>query len=356
MLSLRPSRSRTDRTPTSSAAGAISRSPAIACRATRAPGADLSPAASDCRRRSGPSIRPTSPATGDRRRAAGLPAQFYRALHKGGTTTGHRLYPAMPYPHFTVMSRRRQRCDPGVPENGPASALRPPANRLPFPLDIRLGMIGWNMLNFSPHGFKADPARVGAVEPRCLSRARPRPLRRLPHGQDGLGAEKNGEALQGVGDRGLRYAPDLTGNPRTGLGRWSVGDIVEYLRTGRNGMPTRSGQMAEVVNIRLRCCPIRDLKAIATYLKSLPPARTVPAAARRRRHARRLTRSSSTHAPPAIWSAKGQPRMFPPLRGSAVAQQSDPTGLIGLILGGGPHGANTRSVRASRPCRASHGS
>jgi mono/diheme cytochrome c family protein len=32
---------------------------------------------------------------------------------------------------------------------------------------------------------------------------------------------------------------------------------------------------------------------------------------------------------------KGQPRMFPPLQGSAVAQQRDPTGVIGLILAGG---------------------
>jgi mono/diheme cytochrome c family protein len=31
---------------------------------------------------------------------------------------------------------------------------------------------------------------------------------------------------------------------------------------------------------------------------------------------------------------KGQPGMFPPLRGSAVAQQHDPTGVIRLILGG----------------------
>jgi mono/diheme cytochrome c family protein len=36
-----------------------------------------------------------------------------------------------------------------------------------------------------------------------------------------------------------------------------------------------------------------------------------------------------------LGGGKGQSGMFPPLRGSAVAQQRDPTGLIHLILGGG---------------------
>ncbi len=34
-------------------------------------------------------------------------------------------------------------------------------------------------------------------------------------------------------------APDLTANERTGLGGWSIDDIAEYLRTGRNAHARR---------------------------------------------------------------------------------------------------------------------
>ena len=51
----------------------------------------------------------------------------------------------------------------------------------------------------------------------------------------------------------------------------------------------------------------------------------------------------------------GQPRFFPPLRGNAVVQQTDPTGVLHLILAGDRTAATRRGRRPCR-CRASPGS
>jgi mono/diheme cytochrome c family protein len=130
-------------------------------------------------------------------------------------------------------------------------------------------------------------------------------------------------------------APDLTGNPRTGLGRWSVNDIVQYLRTGRNVHANASGLMGEVVAYSTSLLSDSDLNAIATYLKSLPasPAIASPApegAAMRSGSAIFFDACTACH----LAGGKGQPGMFPPLRGSSVAQQHDPTGVVRLILAG----------------------
>ncbi len=138
-------------------------------------------------------------------------------------------------------------------------------------------------------------------------------------------------------------APDLTGNPRTGLGRWSSGDIVQYLRTGRNAHANAAGLMGEVVAYSTSLLSDSDLAAIATYLKSLPasPALSSPApdaSAMRTGSAIFFDACTACH----LQGGKGPAGMFPPLRGSGVAQQHDPTGVIRLILAGG-RTAPTRS-------------
>jgi mono/diheme cytochrome c family protein len=94
--------------------------------------------------------------------------------------------------------------------------------------------------------------------------------------------------------------------------------------------------MAEVVSYSTSMLSDQDLMAIATYLKSLPPSPEMPSpapdpAAMRAGKAIFFDACTACH----LAGGKGQPRMFPPLPGSAMAQQHDPTGLIHLILAGG---------------------
>ena len=42
--------------------------------------------------------------------------------------------------------------------------------------------------------------------------------------------------------------PDLTSNPRLGIGQWSVEEIAEFLGTGRNAHSAAGGAMADVIS------------------------------------------------------------------------------------------------------------
>jgi mono/diheme cytochrome c family protein len=196
-------------------------------------------------------------------------------------------------------------------------------------------MIGWNALNFRSHPFRPDPRQSAIWNRGAYLVQGPEHCGACHTPKNLLQAEEQDKALQGSVIEDW-YAPDLTGNPRTGLGRWSAGDIVEYLKTGRNAHSNSAGLMAEVVAYSTSMMSDSDLAAIATYLKSLPASpdisRPAPdAAAMRTGSAIFFDECTACH----LVGGKAQPGMFPPLPGSAVAQQRDPTGLIHLILGGG---------------------
>lgn len=275
--------------------------------------------------------------TGDRGTGIGgwTADQFFHALHDGIAPGGKHLYPALPYPHFTILSRADADAILAYLKTVPAERYDQPANRLPFPLDLRPAMIAWNAMNFSPRAFRPDPSQPPAWNRGAYL------VEGLGHcgachtPKTALGAEQHDQTYRGaVLDDWL--APDLTGNPRTGLGRWSAADIAAYLKTGRNVHSNAAGPMAEVVSYSTSMLSDGDLAAIATYLKSLKPS---PEAASAAPDPAAMKAGGAIFADACtachLAGGKGQPGMFPPLPGSAMAQQRDPTGLIHLILAGG---------------------
>ena len=98
--------------------------------------------------------------TSDRETGIGTwtPDQFFHAL-RTGQAPGKHLYPAFPYPHFTIVSRADADEIFAYLKTIRPLHYQEPANRLPFPLDVRLGMIGWNTIEFEPHAFHPDPQR-----------------------------------------------------------------------------------------------------------------------------------------------------------------------------------------------------
>lgn len=274
--------------------------------------------------------------TGERSTGLGnwTPAQFFRALHEGRDDDGDRLYPAFPYPHFTIVSRADSDAILAWLKTVPGEAYTPPANRLPFPVDIRLSLIAWNKMFFQPHAFRPDPSQSAAWNRGAY----------LAEGLAHCGACHTPKTMLGADDMAHAYqggkiqnwlAADLTGNPRTGLGRWSEADLVEYLKTGRNRHSNGGGLMSEVVSYSTSLLSDQDLMAIATYIKSLKPSPTIEP------HA---PDPAAMKAGGAIYSdacmachragGKGEPGFIPPLPGSALAQQRDPTTLVHFILAG----------------------
>ncbi|MBP1849139.1 c-type cytochrome [Rhizobium halophytocola] len=263
-------------------------------------------------------------------------ADFHKMMKTGIGHDGIRLYPAMPYPAYTKMS------DDDIDHLWRYMTTIEPvhndveANQLPFPFNIRLAMLGWNMLNFKEGGFKPDPnqsaewnrgAYIVQGAGHCATCHSPKSF---------LGADKDSEFLQGASLQGW-YAPNITGNGYDGIGSWSDDDLVQYLKTGVNGHTMASGPMAEAVENSTSLMNDGDLKAIAVYLKSLgnkDAKKPEPIKAD----------DSHMTAGLAIYQAncsachgadgKGANQLFPSLAGNSIVQQKSAETLAHLVLAG----------------------
>jgi mono/diheme cytochrome c family protein len=259
--------------------------------------------------------------------------EFYKALHDGSGPHGP-IYPAMPYNYTTRVTRADSDAMLAYLKSIPAVSATRHANDLPFPFNIRFLIHGWNLLFFSSGTFQPDASKSAAWNRGAYL------VTGLGHcgachtPKNFLAGDKTGKALQG-GMLDNWVAPDLTGNGRTGLGSWTAADITEYLKTGRNVHANAGGSMAEVVSYSTSLLSDADRSAIATYLKDRPAS---PYAAVKDVDAGAITRGAAVYSDACsschMAEAEGQPRFFPPLRGNAVTQQSDPTGLLHIILAG----------------------
>jgi mono/diheme cytochrome c family protein len=280
--------------------------------------------------------------------------QFYKALHEGIDAQGRHLYPAFPYNYFTRITRPDAdallaylKTVPGVPGEVQTDIL-------PFPFNIRALLIAWNALYLKKGEFQPNPQQSAEWNRgaylvnglgHCAACHTPRNM---------LGASKSGKDLHG-GEIDNWVAPDLTGNERTGLGRWSADEIAEYLKTGRNAHANAGGAMAEVITYSTSLMSDGDRHAIAVYLKGkaaregVAPAASPDPAAMRRGGAIYSDVCSACHLEDGV----GQPRFFPPLGNDAVLQQDDAAGVLHLILAGSRTGPSpTRPSALTMPSYA----
>src|SRR4029077_400708 len=81
-----------------------------------------------------------------------------------------------------------------------------------------------------------------------------------------FGANKADKYLQG---NQIDYwaAPNITNDMQSGLGKWPVEAIMQYLKTGQTGTTLASGPMKDVIENSTSKMPDADLRAIAVYLK-----------------------------------------------------------------------------------------
>jgi mono/diheme cytochrome c family protein len=260
--------------------------------------------------------------------------QFYRAMHDGVDAHGNNLYPAFPYPWYQLATREDDEAILAYLQSTPAVDYVPPRNHLVFPLNMRAVVKVWNLLNLRTQDFVADPGQSadwnrGAYIVNGLGHCGGCHTPKNPSGGDKSDQKFYGARLDDW------VAPDLTSNERTGLGRWSVDDIAEFLRNGRNVHAAAGASMGEVVTYSSSLMSEQDRHAAAVYLKSLAatsgtPHRTADAASMRRRAEVYSDACASCH----LADGSGQARIFPPLGNSAALQQPDPLGLEHVILAG----------------------
>ena len=157
-------------------------------------------------------------------------AAFARAMNEGVARDGSHLFPAFPYDHFTKVSDEDVRAIYAFLMTRPPVEATPPANTIPFPLNIRTLQEGWKILFFRPGGFqtvagKSDEWNRGAYLALGLSHCgachTPRNL---------LGAEKTSDAYTGaVVDNWV--APALTATNPSPV-PWSQKELFRYLHSG----------------------------------------------------------------------------------------------------------------------------
>jgi len=261
---------------------------------------------------------------------------FIRAVSRGIDRDGAHLYPAFPYVYYSRVTR-----EDALAVRAFLNTLDPvrnvvESNQLPFPFDVRATMIGWNGLFFEPGVFKPNAAKSAEWNRGAYL------VEGLGHcgachtAKNVLGADRTSRPLQGAVLQDW-FAPNLTADLRTGLGGWSVDEIVEYLATGRNARSAASGPMAEVVAYSTSQLPTADVRAMAVYLKD-QPARTASGVAPMAADAPAMVAGAAIFQDSCTachrQSGEGVPRLFPSLKGSAVVQSDDPTTVVRVVLNG----------------------
>jgi mono/diheme cytochrome c family protein len=269
---------------------------------------------------------------------------FYRMLHTGRSRDGKLLYPAMPFPAYTKITRADSDALFAY-----LSSLKPLAvanrdNELRFPYNNRSLLIGWRALYFREGEFKADPAHDAQWNRGAYLVEGPGHCATCHTAINALGGSSEDKAFAG----GLIpmqnwYAPSLTLNKEAGLGDWRQQDIVDLLRAGASMRGAVYGPMAAVVHNSLQYLTDADVRAMAVYLKTLPE-RAGSSGAKPTRGATQVSASvlargstlyksqcSSCHN----MDGRGAPPAYPPLAQNQSIEMESSVNAIRMVLNGG---------------------
>jgi mono/diheme cytochrome c family protein len=289
---------------------------------------------------------------------------FERALRKGVARGGKRLYPAMPYVSFSKLSDADVHALYLYMLHGVAPVAKPtPKSDVAFPFDQRWALRFWQMA-FVPSTPYVPRPRSDAMWNRgayLVQGAGHCGACHTPRGkfyqESGLDESSSDYLVGGVNDHW--FAPNLTGDMGSGLGRLTAADIAAFMKTGHGGGVIAYGSMVQHVEDSSQYLSDEDLRAIAHYLKSLPaqqPSGTYTRGADPARSSANGSRvadslsvgfnvyqsfCASCHRA----DGRGVPNAFPALAGNPSVIAEDTTSLIRLLVEGG----NSPATRSGPP-------
>jgi mono/diheme cytochrome c family protein len=267
---------------------------------------------------------------------------FWRALHAGHGRHGELLYPAFPYTSYTKVDRDDALAMFAYLQSLPALHQLAAAPSLEFPYSLRRSLVAWRALYFHEGEFRNDPAQSvewnrGAYLVQGLGHCNE------CHATRGsLGGLAGGQHLSG-GEIPVQdwYAPDLSTREHGGLQGWSEQDIVDLLETGQSAKGAAFGPMAAVVAGSTQYMTGDDLRAVATYLRSLPPRAVTAESSRAFVPKAVLADGEKIYAKQCAGChgkrGEGVAGVYPPLDGnSAVTEPSGINATRMVLLGGFP--------------------
>jgi mono/diheme cytochrome c family protein len=200
-------------------------------------------------------------------------ADFIRAMREGLSPEGEHYFPVFPYTSFTGLSERDLVDLKAYLDSLPAIRRANRAPDAPFPFSWRAALAGWKWLNFVDARVEPDPERdpvwnrgryLVEAAAHCGECHTPRTWTGGLDRSRWLAGSREGPEGE--------LAPNVTPDRATGIGDWTVPDLVWYLEMGLkpDGDDTQ-GLMSEVIEHGYGHLPASDLEAIAVYLKALPP-------------------------------------------------------------------------------------
>lgn len=200
-------------------------------------------------------------------------SDFLRAMQEGLAPDGSHYFPVFPYTSFTRMSDADLRDLYAYLRTVPAAPRvdRPPDVAPPFGWRFVMGV--WKWMHFEPGRFKVRAGESPEWNRGAYLVNGPAHCAECHTPRTATGGVDRSLWLAGSADGPEgELAPNITPHDETGIGQWTVPDIVWYLETGfkPDGDDTQ-GLMAELIEHGYADLPRADREAIAIYLKSLPP-------------------------------------------------------------------------------------
>lgn len=277
--------------------------------------------------------------------------EFAKAVREGAAKDGRNLYPAMPYTSYAKINDQDLHIlYDFFMHQVPAVKQQNRDSDIPWPLSMRWPLSVWNWVFHDDTVFKPDSSQSaqwnrGAYLVQGLAHCG------TCHTPRGIGFQEKaldqhdaayltGGTLEGW------HAPDLTGNVKNGLGRWSAQDIAQFLKTGRTDTSAAFGSMTDVVAHSTQYLSNDDLEAVAVYLKSLKSSDPQAVAPKNDTETSLALIKGDMSKPGAQAymdncsachriDGQGYTKTFPALAHNSAVLSDDPSSLINVVLRGG---------------------
>ncbi|MEO7938613.1 MAG: cytochrome c [Burkholderiaceae bacterium] len=264
--------------------------------------------------------------------------QFYKVMHEGVGHEGEYLYPVMPFPWYTTVTRDDVAAIRAYLRSVPAVHKSRLPNDLAFPANIRKALLAWRAVFFDARDFQPDPNHSAQVNrgdylvnglAHCGECHNSRPV---------AGATSSVRQALAGGVVDNWYAPNISSDARDGIGAWSNAQLVRFLKTGVAADKTiAAGPMAQTIHNSLSKLTDDDLMAIAVYLKTTKPqSRPVGkqhalfAGPQARGGGTYLNYCASCHG----LDGEGLAGVIPALNDNGIVKSKGPESVINVVLGG----------------------
>ncbi len=196
-------------------------------------------------------------------------SDFVSAMVRGTSPDGRHYFPAFPYTSYQRMRLDDVRDLFAYIKTQPEVAGRVRDHDVGFPFNIRRTLGGWKFLYLDGEPLRPDPSKSVEWNRGSYLVNGPGHCAECHSPRDVLGGIRSGMRFAGgPSPEGEGFVPNIT---QKGLGKWSESDIAYLLETGDTPEGDSVGStMTAVIKNTSQLSPA-DRKAMAVYLKSLPP-------------------------------------------------------------------------------------